>query len=172
MPNKKNYDYHYLDNFYYNGTLYLSGTKIALSDDWINTHQFNGKKPWKYVIFNSRTIDGCFFSAINIDFCSLLKLGMKFEDLKNYEHCFKISPYDLNNAIEEIIYSNALSKEQLEAVQQKLVEPQHDWDNNGLVIAWIIYIAAMVGSLIFRQFYILWIIISIIFSQVRKDMLR
>ena len=175
MPDKNNYNYHYLDKFYYKGDFYLHGTHVTLSDSWINSHQFQGKKPWKYMRFDHRIIDGgivyLFFYSDKTDWLSLKKMGLELKDINNYELFFSIKALDIEKAIEEITKPIKLDRAETEAIKQSLTEPQHDWDNNGLVIAWIVYIAAMVGSLIFKQFYILWIVISIIFYQVRKDML-
>ena len=175
MPNVSYSDY-IRNRFYYKGDFYLRGTKVTLSDDWINSHQFQGKKPWKYMSFDSKIVDGgivyFFFYSDKTDWMSLEKMGLELKDKNNYALYFSIKALDIEKAIEEITKPIKLDREETEAIKQSLTEPQHDWDNNALVIAWIIYIAAMIGSLIFRQFYILWIIISIIFSQVRKDMLR
>ena len=51
------------------------------------------------------------------------------------------------------------------------VEKKSDFDSPVLIALWIVYILVMMGSLIFKQFYPIWPVVSYIFYEIRKGIL-
>lgn len=168
----------------YNGKTYLNGTQFTVKDEYINSHTFNGKKIWKYAKFWGTTNGPSglcyYFSRDKYSFCDLLNMGYKAPEERNacqrdYAPFFTVMAWQLSNVIEEITHPITLSDDQEEAINQAIMDmiehPKTDWDYPELVIGWIVYIAAMVGSLIFNEFYIPWVIATYVFYQYRKGVL-
>lgn len=93
------------------------------------------------------------------------------EILNTTEAFFSLHAYELEYAIEEIDKPIKLAREQTEKVLDAIVTPKKDTDYPELIVMWIIYIAVMISSLIFNEFYILWIIATVIFWKLRKDII-
>ena len=156
--------------FYYNGDYYINGTEIILKDEYINTHQWNGKKLWKYARYDHQTVyNGTvsyfFCAGSRFDWYSIEKIG------DNYAPYFVVSALELENAIEEFTHPIKLPREQTEAIMEAITNQKSDFNNSTLLILWIVYIAVMVGSLIFKQFYLIWAVASFLFFKYRKEML-
>ena len=165
---------------YYKGEWYINGTEIILTDDYINKHTFNGLKLWKHARFNHKTMynnqTAYFFCRSKYSYCDLL--GMGYRDVKERNAClrdyapyFVITSSELESAIESFSHPIKMSKEETEqrqkAIEYMIEHPKSDWDYPELRVLWVLYIAAMFGSLIFNQFYILWIVVSCIFFTYR-----
>ena len=155
--------------FYYKGDFYINGTEIILSDEYINTHKWNGKKLWKYARYerqgNYNGIPGYLFNIYNYGCLSR-------QEQDKYAFDIFISTYDIDCAIEGFKRPIKLERAQTEVVLNAISTPKSEFDNPGVAILWLIYIIAMFGSLIFNQFYILWIIITVVFATFRREFLN
>lgn len=168
---------------YYNGEYYIDDTKIAFKDKYIETNKSHGKKIWKYARFAYQITGNNQISYLFcIDKCAmhdLFEMGYSVEEVKTFkrDHALQVilTASELEDAIEEITYPIKLSREETTAVNNAIMDmiehPKRDWDDPSLLALWVGYIAVMVGSLIFNQFYIIWAIASVVFYYIRKGML-
>ena len=161
---------------YYRGDYYINGTEIALTEQYMNSHKFYDKKLWKYAKFHHQTTYNnqlaYFFCATKLDWLSLNEIGLDIREADNYAPYFVVTSMELENAIEVVTKSIKLERKEVDMINEALAEPKYDIDNNCLVALWVVYIVVMIGSLIFRQFYILWAIASFLFFKYRKEMLQ
>lgn len=161
--------------FYYKGDYYINGTEIILTDEYVNSHTWNGRKIWKYARYDHQVVyGGCvayFFCISNADWLALNKMGLGPNAADDYASFFVIQALDIERAIQEFTKPIKLRREQTEAIKEAIATPKSDFDNAGLVLLWVIYIAVMIVSLIFKQFYLIWFAVSIIFFKLRKEML-
>ena len=165
---------------YYKGEYYINGTEFTLNDEYLKNKTFHDKKLWKYARFshqiNSAGKVMYFFDAAKIDSGSLYMMGLDANTRANYAPYFVISPVELDYAIGEFTKPIKLSKEGRErlegAVQYMIDHPKRDWDYPELIWLWLIYIAVLVGSLIFYEFYIVWAVATIVFCTLRKGILK
>lgn len=166
--------------FYYKGDLYSDGTEITLKDSYINTHMSNGMKLWKHAKYdhqcNRNGRIAYFFCLSGTDYSTLKNMGLtgleEKQIKKDHAHYFVIEALEMDSAIEEITKPFKLERAKTEAVMKAIVEPKSEFDNPQMVLLWVVYIIVMIGSLIFKQFYLAWIIETIIFAMIRKDMLN
>ena len=166
--------------FYYKGDIYIDGTEIALKDEYIKTHQWDGKKLWKYAKYdhqcNYQGRNSYWFCISGTDYfkCKAMGLGdlSEREIYKNHAAYFVIPALELDRAIEGIPKPIKLERAETEAVKEAIVQPKSEFDNSQVVLLWIVYIIAMIGSLIFKQFYLVWMIITFVFLKLRKEMLN
>ena len=162
--------------FYYKGDYYINGTEIILKDSYIKNHTWNGQKLWKYALYDHQTTyngQTCyFFRQSRCDGLSLNSMGLDANERSNYAPYFLVSSLDLESAIGEIAHAIKLERAQTEAIIEAVTQPKSEFDNNIMLVLWAVYIIAMFGSLIFKQFYILWAIESFLFFKFRKEMLR
>lgn len=160
---------------YYNGDIYINGTEITLTDEYINNNTYNGKKIWKHAYFkckcNPNGLNAYMFVPIKLDWLSLHHMGLDPKAKDDYAPYFVIYAFSLDCAIEEITKPIKLTSEQTDAVMKAIVEPKSDFDSPVLIGLWIVYILVMMGSLIFKQFYLIWPIVSYIFYEIRKGIL-
>lgn len=164
---------------YYNGDYYSNGTEIMVSDEYINTHTFNGKKIWKYAYFGNKTVyngkTAYFFWASRRTFLDHCRMGIDYSKYNDYSPYFVVTAWELNNMIQEFTKPIKLPDKDKEAVDQMIMDiishPKTDWDYLELIIGWIVYICVMMGSLIFTEFYIPWMIASYVFYKYRKGIL-
>lgn len=165
---------------YYQGEYYINGTEIILTDEYINAHSFNGKKIWKYARFDHQTsfngFVAYFFCASRLNWLTFNEMGLDQKTRRDYAPYFIIESTKLENVVGEIVRPIQLIKEENEALQKGILDmvehPKTDKDYPGLIILWIVYIIAMIASLIFKQFYLLWIIETLVFFALRKDILK
>lgn len=161
--------------FYYKGDYYINRTEIALKDEYINKHKWNGKKLWKYAKYDHQVVcngkNAYFFCVSRCDWLSFNNMGLDIREKNNYAPYFVIEALDLENAIEEITHPIKLERHETEAILEHIVEPKNNSNNPTLTMLWICYIAVMIGSLMFRQFYIIWAVASFLFFKYRKEML-
>lgn len=145
--------------FRYNEKLYGEGTKVKVSQSYIDKHSTEEKQIWHYAEFECRTI-------INNEVHLYFKITDWYLAPRtiNYKAFYFVSTKDLNDFIEEI-ETPPIDMEKYEVFIPAM---RKDWEVKGLMFAWVVYIAAMIGCLIFKDFWIFWIIISIIFDQYRK----
>lgn len=160
---------------YYKGDFYINGSEIILKDEYINSHKWNGDKLWKYARFDHQTTYNgglaYFFCQSRSDWLSFNKLGIDYKTRDDYAPYFVVDTLELENLIEEFSHPIKLQHEETEAILEAIVEPKRDIDNPSLMLMWLVYIAVMVGSLIFKQFYIVWGVASFLFFRYRKEML-
>lgn len=170
----------------YKDEWYLNGTEVELKEEYIATHTYNGKKLWKYYRFNSienYTDRGrCYlFFQCKYSYCDLLSMGYnsveeRNEIFKNRAPYVAIPCHELNKAIKEIIKPirpSPTSTETVDTYFKNIVEhPKTDWDYPEMIILWSLYIVVMVGSLIFKQFYIIWAIATFLFLSLRKGIVK
>lgn len=165
--------------FYYNGKFYGTKTKVLLRDDYIDSHEFDGKKLRKEAMFshkvtNNNIVHYC-FQAIRSSWYVLKEEGFKnLEDY--YNKCvtyFTIPALEIDDAIEEI--TNPICPP--ENVSFKVpgfhedMTPVRDWEVSSLMIAWAVFIAFLAFSLVLKQWYILWPIAGFVFDKIRNEML-
>jgi hypothetical protein len=162
--------------FYYKGDFYINGTEIILKDEYINSHKWNGKKLWKYAKYKHQVFrDGrvaYFFCQSKADWLSLNEMGIDEDVRRNYAPYFVVEALDIENLIEGFTHPIKLKRKETDAIMTSITESKSDFDNSSLMCLWIVYIAAMIASLIFNHFYILWIAASVIFFKIRKEMLE
>lgn len=164
---------------YYKGEYYINGTVIELKNEYINTHCFNNKQLWKYARFDHQAeYNGSmvyFFCAAKLDWLSLRDMDLDIQIRKKYAQYFIIKPYEIDNVVDKIIKPIKLTKEESDSINNSIAEiiknPNVDFVNPKLLVAWLIYIVMMICSLIFNQYYIIWIILSFIFFKYRKETL-
>jgi hypothetical protein len=165
---------------YYNGQYYINGTIVELSDQYVQNNSFQGKKIWKYARFdrqaNSSGSMSYFFSAAKFDYLSLREMGLSVDVKKEYAHYFTIDACMAENAIQRVIRPVKLTKIEQEAMnsafEDMITHPKKDWDYAELRFGWLAYIVILVASLIFKQFYIIWIVATFLFFAWRKDILK
>lgn len=163
----------------YHNEYYINGTEITLKDDYINNHTFNGRKLWKYAKFDHQVTYNnqisYFFCARKTDWTDFRAAGVDRNAERDYARYFILTAWELEIAIEDVTRPIKLSKEETEAMHNAIIEmiehPKRDWDYPELRILWLVYIVVMVGSLIFREFYIPWLLATCIFSKIRKDVM-
>jgi hypothetical protein len=165
---------------YYKGQYYINGTIIELSDTYIAQNRFNGKKLWKYARFDHKISNAgmisYFFCAVKMDALSMRDMGIDQNTINEYAPYFVVVAQDLNGAITKIIKAISLTQTECNTINQNLLytieHPKSDLEYPALILAWMAYIIVLMSSLIFRQFYIIWIIASLIFFKWRKDVRR
>lgn len=167
---------------YYNGKTYINGTKFTVKDEYISAQAKQGKNIWKYAEFWGTTNgpDGLiyYFSRYKCLNDDLLSMGYKpgteeyIKCRRDYAATFMVRPYELNRVVEEITFPITITEQEEEARRQAIMEmiehPKKDWDYPDLIVGWIIYIGVLIGSLIFNQFYIIWIVATFVFHTYRK----
>ena len=161
---------------YFNGEYYINGSEIVLSDEYIATHTFYGKPLWKYAKFDHKTFynnqTAFFFCASRNDWLSFNGMGLDPNTRYDYAPYFVVTVSELSSAIKEFSKPIKLSQEETEArnkaIEELITNPKSDFDYPELIIGWILYIAALVGFLIFKEFYILWAAATFIFFKYRK----
>lgn len=152
----------YGDKYYYNGT------KVVLSNHFINNYTYKGQKIWKYAWFGHRfVVDGrnlYFFSRDNTDWYFLIQNNISQEYINQTCPYFVIEEELLDSAIECFV-------KPIEITPEPIVEKK-DWQSDKVMRGWFTYALALIGSLIFKEFYVIWVIATIVFFSYRKEQLR
>ena len=147
--------------FMYQNKIYTTNTQIKVAQPYIDSHSEKDAPIWPYARFLRKYIkDNILYYEFNP--CKLDLFG----EWTKSTGMFAVKASELTSAIEEIILPI-----EVENVQITLPTSKKDWEDNDMMWAWIIYIAVMVGSLIFKQFYIIWAIATIIFFNYRRKRL-
>lgn len=166
--------------FYYKGEYYGNGAKFATKEEFVGKATPRGiaKKFWKEYVFAGQHGDKYFFNPLNCDYFSLTLEGYNPEEAREmsreYSGCIALTTLELDFYIGEILTpQNKMTgflKEQVEKSIMDVIEhPKRDWDYPELVIAWIFYILLMIGSLIFTEFYIPWLLLTVGFVYIRSN---
>lgn len=158
----------------YKGKYYGKGTEVTLTPHYCNTHSSkDNKKLWQYARFGNYVSSNntYFFSRSRCSVAELKKLG--YSNSKEIEDCqwdyasfFTIPASELDAAIDQIIVPRELSERtinsiiQSERVEKERLKSQYPF---ALTFYWIIYLLVLFFSLIFTEFYLIWIIATVIF---------
>ena len=133
--------------FFYQGAAYCTGTKVKFERKFIETFTYNGEYIWETAIFSHRVlIDGkseYVFMPYGIPVCG------------KFSGYFYITEMELKNAIEEII--KPINIELIEKKKKK------DCESADVVIGWMLLFVILFFSLIFKEWYLLWMWSIIIF---------
>ena len=162
--------------FYYKGDFYIDGTEIMLKEEYRNKHLWNGQKLWKYarydhqIVYNGKI--SYFFCQSKTDWLSLYEMGLDRNVKFDYAPYFVVDSFDMENLIEEFTRPIKLTRYETEAIINATKEKKSYFQNERVLVLWIVYIIAMIGSLIFKQFYFLWIALSFVFFKIRKGMIE
>lgn len=155
--------------FYYNGVCYDNATKVTFTDEYINNNLINGKKIFKYAIYYYSTVknNGTIihhFGPECTDWSKCINNGMTFETREEYAKEINIPAHMCNKIIKEVTDPHYV----------KVIYNEHktDFDIPDVLFGWLIYIILMFASLIFKDFYYLWALISFYFFRWRKAMLN
>lgn len=149
--------------FFYNKQSYTSGTVVKISKDYQDTHTFNEKPIWKYACFSHRFIKD-YKEYYSFVFYDAVYFELSGSEYSKYCGIFTITSEDLENAIEGIIKPIP--------VELIPVIPKKDWEVDEMWGLWLIYVAVLLFSLIFREFYLIWVAASFIFFNTRKELLN
>ena len=162
--------------FYYKGDIYIKGTIIKLKDEYIKKRAVQGEKIWKYAKYMWMGDPGRFvFNYCKMDYnYDLPKMGYTDPEErrripKEHVPIFGISGWEMEEAIEEIVRRETLPREITEIIMENIADPK-TYETKGSGILCAIYVAVMIGSLIFNQFYIVWIVATILFLLIKKGM--
>jgi hypothetical protein len=158
------------DNSYftYHGVTYCVGTEVNFSDNFIKEFRYEGKPIWRYARFNKRVLsDGqimCLFTQKQTDWWWLKEHNMDWDDFKKTCGYFLLKESTLDNAIEEITKPITI---------EVLKMPTYtDLEVVEVMVGWFVYILVLFFSFIFTEWYLLWIVASLIFFSFRKAMLN
>lgn len=153
-----------VDYFYYQGKMYPKKTKIKVSQAYRDTHLSDGGKPiWPSACFVYKFIkDNITYYVFNISDIDI------FGKWHNYAGEFVIKACMLDCAIEEITTPEMGREFDFSDISNDKYGLNLNTRGSKSVIEWIAYLVAMIGCLIFRQFYIAWIIVTIIFIMYIK----
>lgn len=143
-----------LKYFYFNEHSYTTGTEVELTKNYINS---NSNKIWKYARFIQKSYDKQTYQFMKCRYDSYS------EEERECVLYFAISENELEYVIKEIVKPIPIT---LVPITQK-----KDWEVEGMFSLWMIYIAVLFFSLIFKEFYLIWIVTSFIFFNIRKKML-
>ena len=161
--------------FYYKGDYYINGTEIILTDEYIKRQLRNGKKLWKYATYHHQVSRNngiaYFFCRSRCDWLALHGMGVDPKVIDDCEAYFTIDALDIDSEIKEFIHQIKLKRDETDAIKDAIIRQQSDFDHPNVMLLWVVYISVMIGSLIFKQFYILWAVASILFFKWRRDML-
>lgn len=169
--------------FYYKGEYYGNGAKFATKEEFVGKATPRGiaKKFWKEYVFAGQHGDKYFFNPLNCSYVDFKMAGYTSEEARKmqeeYSACIALTTLELDIYVGEILTPNnkmsGFLKEQVEKSVMDMIEhPKRDWDYPELLVAWIVYIILMVASLIFTEFYIPWIILSVGFYYVRSNIIK
>lgn len=166
--------------FYYKGDYYGNATKIAIKKEFIDKQTPHGiaKKFWSEYVFAGQQGDKYFFNPLGCRYPDLTCKGFSKEEARRIQNecsaCIALSGFELEIYVGEILTPEkkmtGFSKEQVDKAIEDIIEhPKHDWDYPEHLFLWIVYILLMIGSLIFKQFYLLWFAFTIGFLCIRKN---
>ena len=166
--------------FYYKGEYYGQSTKFARKKEFVGkpTPHRISKKFWSEYSFAWQSGDRYFFNPVGCRFLDLTCKGYSREQATQIENecsaAIALNSYELEIYIGEILtpekkMTGFLRKQIDDAITNIIEHPKRDWDYPELLFLWILYIVLMIGSLIFKQFYLLWIVLTLGFYYIRKN---
>ena len=165
---------------YYKEQYYINGTVVEISESYRNTNSFNGKKIWKYARFDRQisSPNGIlyFFCITNSDTLSLRSMNIDRHTINEYASYFTVPAWMIENVIKTIIKPIKLSHAECKVINDYILNaienPKSDFEYQNLKIGWIVYIGVLIASLIFKQFYLIWIIATFVFFKWRRGVLK
>ena len=155
--------------FCYKQQFYMHKTRVVLSPDYIGTHANNGKKINRYAWFSHK-----FWNNGECLYVFYLDRKSQNRDANKYSPCVKINSNDIDIAISEIVYPIVKPDDvniRFKGLHEDLT-PIKDWEVPELMIAWVVFIAFLLFTLMFKQFYLIWPIAGFVFDKIRGDMLN
>jgi hypothetical protein len=149
--------------FIYDNKVYTHNTEIQIKQSYRDTNLFDGYKIWSSYKFQYRYMQG---SVVYLTF-AICNKPLSVKDTTFYAITLIVSERDLPNVIESIT-------KPLEVTDAVIVpyEPKKDWEVDGMGTIWCVYLLALFGSLLFKQWYLGWMFATIIFIAKRKEMLQ
>lgn len=146
----------YYKYFRFQGKTYTEKTIVRLKNEFCNTHTYNNEPIWPYARFSHKVIHDNILYYIFYP-CNL---GAGWH---RYAGFFLLTETQLDQAIAEIITPVPIS----------IIEKEYykDWEVPNVLWMWLIYITVLFFSMIFREFYLIWIVASYVFFTTRKKML-
>jgi hypothetical protein len=140
--------------FEFNGKKYTSGTIVKLNNNFV-----------KYNIDKDNIIAKAF---VGNDQRYWFHIIGEINQEINKEYLIGVSHNEVEVAIENIIEPNEFEVNNVEEVQEKYC----DWEYNGLITGWIIYVFLMAMFSIFKGAIGFWIITSVVFFNWRSNKLK
>lgn len=155
--------------FYYKNKIYMHKTRVLLSPEYIATHLDNGCRISRHAWF-----DHGFINNNKSYYVFYLDRRSQTKNFNKYAPFVKIESRDIESAISEIIYP--VEKPDNISIRFKGLHedltPIRDWEVPELMVAWVIFIAFLMFTLVFKQFYLIWPIAGFVFDKIRRDMLN
>lgn len=140
------------DSFEKYGTGYAEGTVIKLSQNYIDKQKLKtGKKLYKYARYSHTYSKNGKYEFVFFSYVSHLDDECRHREYKSYyesEPHYGIPEEDIEEAIEEIV----------KQVTIPLVKKtkKKDSECEEVLLGWVLYVLALFGSLIFREWYLVW----------------
>ena len=165
---------------YYKEQYYINGTVVELSESYCNTNNFNGKKIWKYARFKHQisSPNGIlyFFCIAHADAISMRSINIDRTMINEYAPYFTVPAYMIEHVIQTILRPIKLSQEECNAINNHILNiienPKTDWNRQYLRIELMIYITILIASLIFKHFYLIWIVATFVFFKWKRGVLK
>lgn len=145
--------------FVYNEKIYTKCTVVKPSQIFVDSYKIKGEDLWTYYrlmdVIVKNGITYYHFQITRVLDCDFYK----------YKTSILVNQFEIDTFVGEITIpiEVEIGKDNTPFI------PKKDWEDKNMLMAWIVYIVVMIGSLIFKQFYIVWIIATIIFLKYRLD---
>ena len=162
---------------FYKGDFYYGKTKVVLKDEYMEKYkQKHGYKPCKYAIYyhvNPCNPNLLYFQWDCGEFNAWKVYGYNDENAvqkfhQEYTTHFSIPIGEIEEAIEEILTpDNKIPVEKRDAIIENGKKP-FKYSNPEPIWLWVVYAIAMIACMVFNQFYIAWIFVTLIFIPIRK----
>ena len=131
--------------FFYQDKYYINGTKVTLSDEFVENFKYGNQKIWNKVMYHNSLYQNNqllhFFTSYNYN-------------VQKYANYVMIPDEILNMAIKNIDepkFANIVCESNVERE----------------IMLWSIYIFSLFFSFVFREFYLFWILNTIIFIAMK-----
>ena len=148
----------YYKYFKYRGKGYASNTKIKIKSSYINEHTYDGKNIWPYARFSNRC------SQNNKIYCRFAQCNLYIRNnSNNYCGYFLIPEEDIELLIDEIIYPVEVC---IAPIRKK-----KDYESSEVMIGWVIVVIILTVSIIFNEWYLIWLWTIIVFCFWRNKKL-
>lgn len=174
--------------FYFEGKYYYPQTCFELKESFIKEYkQKYGKTLWPYMAYASKPGNNVYLTAPINDWCSfpdkeeftadkLLEMDrecrLRGPNGLKYLDCFSIPFWQLSSVIKRITCPYEVPEEDLKK-RDEFIEAYLDEDNiiepyRGPKLIDGIFILVLLGSMVFKQFYLLWPFLAIGYYFIRK----
>ena len=150
--------------FPYNNKYYYHKTKVILRDDFVNRYTYKGKNIWKYAWFSNRfVVNGknmYLFYKEYVDWY-ILKQNNANQDYNQTCPYFVLEEEMLGVAIEG--FTKPI------VIEPKMLIGNKYLNTDTKIKGWATYIFTLFASLIFKEFYLIWIVATVIFYYYIKE---